>query len=124
MKIYRCPVCGNITVMVQDSGVVPHCCGKPMQHLVANMVDAAVEKHVPVVENNGECIKVHVGSVPHPMTEEHHISFVILVTSRGFRVNYLDVTEEAVTGFHLCKHETPIEVYEYCNIHGLWKTVL
>jgi superoxide reductase len=124
MKIYRCPVCGNITVMLEDSGVVPHCCGKAMIHLVANTTDAALEKHVPAVEVNGECVKVKIGSVTHPMTEEHHISFVILKTNRGFKVNYLEPTQEPETCFHLCKHETPIEVYEYCNLHGLWKVVL
>lgn len=124
MKIYRCPVCGNIVAMIEDSGVKPHCCGQPMVHLVANTTDAATEKHVPVVELNGDCLKVKVGSVPHPMTEEHHIAFVVLVTSRGFKVNYLDHTGEPETCFHLCKHERPIEVYEYCNLHGLWKVVL
>ena len=124
MKIYRCPVCGNITVMLEDSGVVPHCCGKPMVHLVANTTDAALEKHVPAVEVDGECVKVKIGSVTHPMTEEHHISFVILRTNKGFKVNYLEPTQEPKTCFHLCKHETPIEVYEYCNLHGLWKVVL
>ena len=124
MKIYRCPICGNITLMLEDSGVTPHCCGRPMEHLVANTTDAAMEKHVPSVSVEGECVKVAIGSVLHPMTEEHHISFVVLVTSKGYKVNYLDHLGEPKTCFHLCKHERPIEVYEYCNLHGLWKVVL
>lgn len=124
MKIYRCPICGNIVTMLEDSGVVPHCCGKPMVHLVANTTDAATEKHVPAVHREDDCLKVRVGEIPHPMTPEHHISFVALVTNKGVKVHYVKDKEEAKTCFHLCKNETPIEVYEYCNLHGLWKIVL
>lgn len=124
MKIYVCPICGNIVTMIKDSGVTPHCCGKPMKELHANTTDAATEKHVPVVEIDENHVKVKVGSVPHPMTPEHHISFVVLVTNRGPRINHISDKAEAETCFKLCKHETPLEVYEYCNLHGLWKTVL
>lgn len=124
MKIYRCPICGNIVTMLEDSGVAPHCCGKEMVLLAANTTDAATEKHVPVYLREEDCVKVKVGEVPHPMTEEHHISFVILVTDKGFKVNYIKDKAEAKTCFHICKHETPLEIYEYCNLHGLWKVIL
>ena len=120
MEFYICKQCGNIITHLNESGVPVMCCGEPMKELISGE-DGAPEKHIPLVHIDDNIVTV---GMSHPMTEEHHISFVILVTSRGFRVNYLDVTEEAVTGFHLCKHETPIEVYEYCNLHGLWKTVL
>ena len=124
MKLYKCPICGNLILMVNDSGVAPHCCGQEMKLLKANTTDASTEKHVPVVEVDEHHVEVKVGSVPHPMTEEHHIAFVVLVTTRGPRINYLYDESEAKTCFKLCKHETPLAVYEYCNLHGLWKVEL
>ncbi|MBR2506055.1 MAG: desulfoferrodoxin [Bacilli bacterium] len=124
MKFYKCPICGNIVTMINDSGVTPHCCGVEMEELNANTVDASLEKHVPVVEIEEQHLSVKVGSVPHPMTPEHHISFIALETTKGFRVNKISDKLEAVTCFPLCKKETPIAVYEYCNLHGLWKVEL
>ena len=124
MKFYKCPICGNIVTMINDSGVAPHCCGLEMEELVANTVDASLEKHVPVVDIDDHHVKVDVGSLPHPMTPEHHIAFVALVTTKGVRVNKIHDQLEAKTCFPLCKKEVPLAVYEYCNLHGLWKTVL
>lgn len=93
-----------------------------MEELIPNTVDASTEKHVPVVTRLDECtIKVSVGSVPHPMTEEHHISFIYVETeSGGIRVNLKDSPEAVIC---TCNSK-PIAVYEYCNLHGLWKTEL
>ncbi|MDO4950348.1 MAG: lipocalin family protein, partial [Bacteroidales bacterium] len=105
-----------------DSGVNVFCCGQQMQELIPSTNDSAKEKHLPVVEceKNGT-IKVKVGSLPHPMMPEHHIAFIYLETEHGGQVKYLmpDQAPEAV--FFECK-DKPIAVYEYCNIHGLWKT--
>jgi superoxide reductase len=124
MKIYYCPICKNLTVMVNDSGVNPVCCGKPMVALTANTTDAAVEKHVPAVNVNGDIVEVVVGDVIHPMLPEHHIDFVILETNKGKHIHHLDKAGEPKTKFKLADGETPIAVYEYCNLHGLWKKEL
>jgi len=121
MKIYRCPVCGNIITKVSDSGVPVVCCGKPMEELVANTTDAAVEKHVPVVEVEEGKVKVFVGSVTHPMLPEHSIQWIALETKMGFQVKYLQPGEEPKKCFMFCKHDQAIAAYEYCNLHGLWK---
>jgi superoxide reductase len=93
-----------------------------MVELVANTVDASQEKHVPVVTRVDDCrIKVEVGSVPHPMTEEHHIAFIYVETENGGVQISLKDKPEAV--FCTC-NDKPVAVYEYCNLHGLWKTEL
>ena len=117
---YRCPICGNIIGMIQDAGVVPVCCGQPMEQLTANSVDAAVEKHVPVIIQKDRMITVTVGETPHPMTNEHFISWIYLQTSLGGHRRILKPGDKAEACFCLCEGETPINVFSYCNIHGLW----
>ncbi|MBQ8225662.1 MAG: desulfoferrodoxin [Bacteroides sp.] len=121
-KFYKCEHCGNVVVKVVDSGVPVVCCGEKMKELVANTVDASQEKHVPVVTRLDDCtLKVEVGSVPHPMTLEHHIAFIYVETENGgIRVDLTDKPEAVVC---TCTGK-PIAVYEYCNLHGLWKTEL
>lgn len=125
VKFYKCPICGNIVVSVIDSGVTPVCCGKEMIELKANETDGAREKHVPVVtrKEGSCCVLVEVGSVPHPMLPEHHISFIYLETANGGQLRYLDPTKPAVAEFCDCK-DPIVAVYEYCNLHGLWKATL
>ena len=121
-KFYKCNHCGNVIEKVVDSKVPVVCCGEKMQELIPKTVDASNEKHVPVVTRLDDCrIKVEVGSVPHPMTPEHHIAFVYIETENGgIRINLKDKPEAVVC---VCT-EKPIAVYEYCNLHGLWKTEL
>ncbi len=88
--------------------------------LEANTTDAAQEKHVPVVDVNGDVVRVSVGSVPHPMTEAHLISLVALETSKGMQIHKLIHTDAPETEFKLSAGEKPVAVYEYCNLHGLW----
>ena len=121
-RFYKCEMCGNVVVKMVDSKVPIVCCGQKMQELVPNTVDASNEKHVPVVtclENNS--IKVEVGSVAHPMTDEHHIAFIYVETDKGGVKVDLSDKPEAVIALGDAK---PIAVYEYCNLHGLWKTEL
>ena len=96
------------------------CCGQKMTELTANTTDAAHEKHVPVVEQNGDTVKVAVGSVEHPMLEKHFIQWVCLETEKGSQIKYLkpDAKPEAVFTLN---DDKLIAVYEYCNLHGLWK---
>jgi superoxide reductase len=107
---------------VVDRRVPVVCCGEKMEELVPNTVDASNEKHVPKVTFVDECtMKVEVGSVPHPMTPEHHICFIYVETENGgMRIDLKDVPEAM---FCTCK-DKPIAVYEYCNLHGLWKVEL
>ena len=121
-KFYKCEHCGNVVVKVVDSGIPVVCCGEKMKELVANTVDASLEKHVPVVTRLDDCtLKVEVGSVPHPMTLEHHIAFIYVETENGgIRVDLTDKPEAVVC---TCTGK-PVAVYEYCNLHGLWKTEL
>lgn len=121
-KFFKCRHCGNVVEKVVDSGINVVCCGEEMQELIPNTVEASGEKHMPVVTHMGDGkIKVEVGSVPHPMTEEHHIVFIYVETERGgIRVNLKDKPETVVCA---CG-EKVVAVYEYCNLHGLWKTTI
>ena len=121
-KFYKCSVCGNVIVKMVDSGVPVVCCGKKMEELVANTVDARQEKHVPVVTTLEEGrLRIEVGSVDLPMMPEHHIAFIYVETDKGgIRI---DLKDEPVAEVCTCGAK-PLAVYEYCNLHGLWKTEL
>ena len=122
VKFFKCEHCGNVIQKVVDSKVPVVCCGEKMKELTVNTVDASVEKHLPVVTRLNDCrIKVEVGSVAHPMLEEHHISFIYVETENGgITVNLKDKPEAIV----YVGDEKPVAVYEYCNLHGLWMTTL
>lgn len=122
VKFYRCRHCGNVIQKVVDSRVPVVCCGEKMEELVPGTVEASVEKHLPVVTWLDEnTLKVEVGSVAHPMLEEHHISFIYVETENGgIRVDLKDKPEAVVR----IGDDKPLAVYEYCNLHGLWKTEL
>ena len=121
-RFYQCNHCGNVIQKVVDSKVPVVCCGEKMTELIPGTVDASVEKHLPVVTwIDDKTIKVQVGSVAHPMSAEHHIAFIYVETENGgIRVDLKD-TPEAVVALG---DEKPVAVYEYCNLHGLWKTEL
>ena len=124
VKFFKCEHCGNVIQKVVDSKVPVVCCGEKMKELMVNTVDASVEKHLPVVTRVDDChIKVEIGSVAHPMTEDHHIAFIYVETEKGgLRIDLPhDGKPEAV--FCTCG-DKPIAVYEYCNLHGVWKTEL
>ena len=118
-KFFICRHCGNVITMMDGPGVPVTCCGEKMQELVAGATDAVGEKHVPVVTVENSRVNVEVGSVTHPMTEEHHISWIFLETSNGGQFKYLDHTGAPKCSFELGDDE-PIGVYSYCNLHGLW----
>lgn len=120
MKFYICEHCKNIVTYVENKGVPVMCCGQKMTELVANTTDAAQEKHVPVVEQDGDKVIVTVGSAEHPMTEEHHIAWIALETKKGSQIKYLDPAGAPKAEFSLADDEL-VAVYEYCNLHGLWK---
>ena len=119
-KFYICEKCGNIVGMIHASGVTPNCCGQKMNVLEAGVVEASREKHVPEVEVLDGRVNVNVGSVLHPMSEEHSILWVYLETDKGGQRKDLKVGEAPSVSFALVD-EKPIAVYAYCNLHGLWK---
>lgn len=123
-KFFICEHCGNLVGMIEASGVPLVCCGTNMKELVANTSDGATEKHVPVCEVKDGKVYVQVGSVAHPMTEEHYIMWVYLRTNLGGQRKALAPGQEPKVVFALTEGEEPLEVFEYCNLHGLWKKEL
>ena len=121
MKFFKCNHCGNIVSYVQDNGPKVICCGEEMVELVPKTADSAVEKHVPVVEVEGNLVKVTVGSTLHPMAEEHSIQWIALETEQGSQIKYLKPGQEPVAVFSLTPGDKVVAAYEYCNLHGLWK---
>ena len=120
-KFYICEKCGNLVEKIDDSGVPMVCCGQKMSPIVAGTVEASREKHIPVASVEGNLVKVSVGSVEHPMAEEHSILWVELKTDKGVQRKSLEVGKPPVVVFAL-SDEKPLEVYAYCNLHGLWKS--
>ena len=119
-KFYICETCGNLIGMIHSSGANVVCCGKKMTAIEAGVVEASREKHIPVASVNGNTVEVVVGSVAHPMAEEHHIAWVYLETTKGGQRKTLTPGSEPKVSFALCDEE-PVAVYAYCNLHGLWK---
>ena len=121
MKFFKCEKCGKIIALVNEKPCDTICCGEPMKELVANTTDAATEKHVPVYTVEGNIVKVTVGSVEHPMTEEHLIEWVSLQTKQGNHRKVLTAGKEPKVCFAMCDGDEVKAVYAYCNLHGLWK---
>ena len=120
LTFYKCNRCGNIVELLVNGGGTLVCCREDMKELKANSTDAANEKHVPVVEVAGNKVSVKVGSVAHPMTEEHHIAFVVLLTEKTVQRVDLDHVGEPVAEFVLADDDKVVAADEYGNRHGLW----
>ncbi len=120
-KFYKCATCGQIIAMVKQTTVPVMCCGKPMGEIIPGTVEASTEKHIPVytVENN--VVKVNVGAIEHPMTEEHLIEWISLETKKGNQRKALLATDKPYVEFVIGEGDTVEAVYAYCNLHGLWK---
>jgi superoxide reductase len=124
LQVYKCEVCGNIVEMVHEGAGELVCCDQPMKLMEENTVDAAKEKHVPVIEKVEGGIKVRVGSVPHPMEEKHYIEWIELVVDGKAYREFLKPGQAPEALFCFCEKcmpKTKITAREYCNIHGLWK---
>ncbi len=121
LKFYRCKHCGQIIAIVKKTGVPVVCCGEPMEELIPGTSDGAYEKHVPVCAVEGNKVAVAVGSVAHPMLEAHYIEWIALETKQGVQLKYLKPGEEPKAFFALAEGDAVVAVYEYCNLHGLWK---
>ena len=119
LQIYKCGVCGNIVEMVHAGAGELVCCGQPMDLMGENTVDAAQEKHVPVIEKIDEGFKITVGSVAHPMEEKHYIEWIeVIADGKAYR-EFLKPGGKPEATFNIDASE--ITAREYCNLHGLWK---
>lgn len=118
-QFFRCAHCGQVVSVLKDAGVPIVCCGQRMDLLTPNTTDAAFEKHVPVVERNGCELTVRVGSAAHPMLEAHHIEWIYLHTADGGQRRVLAPGAAPEAAFCAAEGEA-LEVYAYCNLHGLW----
>lgn len=125
MQVYKCEVCGNIVEVVHEGRGELVCCGKPMKLMEPRMIDAALEKHVPVIEIDGDKVTVKIGSVSHPMTKEHYIEWIELVDEEYNRVQRKNLKpgDKPEAHFHVCeKCAEHVFAREYCNLHGLWQS--
>lgn len=118
-EVYKCALCGNIVEVLHVGAGELVCCGQGMDLLAENSVDAAQEKHVPVIEKVATGYKVTVGSVPHPMEEKHYIEFIELVADGKVYRQNLNPGETPEAFF--CVEASEVTVREFCNLHGLWK---
>jgi superoxide reductase len=123
MQFFVCEECGNLVGALHFSGAPMTCCGQKMKDLTPNTSDGAKEKHVPQVTVEGDLVTVEVGSVPHPMKDEHYIAWVYLQTEKGGQRKNLRPGGEPKAVFVL-HDDKAVAAYEYCNLHGLWKKEL
>lgn len=119
LQIYKCELCGNIVEVLHGGAGELVCCGEAMKLYEENVTDAAVEKHVPVSEPAEHGIKVMVGSVAHPMEEEHYIEWIEVVADGKAYREFLKPGDAPEAAF--CVDAENVTLREYCNVHGLWK---
>jgi superoxide reductase len=119
-QVYKCNVCGNIVEIVHASDGVLVCCGQPMELLPERTEDVGMEKHVPVIKKTSNGVKVKVGSVEHPMQEDHFIEWIEIIADGRTYIKHLNPGDEPEAEF--CISAKKITAREYCNLHGLWKS--
>jgi superoxide reductase len=120
-EVYKCNVCGNIVEVLHSGKGELVCCGEAMKLMQENTVDAAKEKHVPVVDISGNEVYVKVGEVEHPSDEKHHIEWIEVVTDKRVYRKVLKAGDKPEARFMLRASESVVLVREYCNLHGLWR---
>ena len=118
-QIYKCSLCGNIVEVIVGGGPTPVCCGQEMDYLSENTQDAAVEKHVPVIEKIAGGYRVTVGEVAHPMLDAHYIQWIEVIASGKVYRQYLSPGDAPEAIFMIDSDD--VTAREYCNLHGLWK---
>ncbi len=118
-EVYKCDLCGNIIDVLHGGGGELVCCGEPMKLVTENTVDAAKEKHVPLVEKTANGYKVTVGSTLHPMEAKHYIEWIEIIADGKSYKQFLQPGQEPVVEF--CIQAEQVTAREYCNLHGLWK---
>ena len=121
MKVFKCAKCNNMITYMNKDACDVKCCGETMVEIIPNTSDGAGEKHVPVIEIEGNIVKVKVGSVEHPMTEPHYIQWIAIETKKGRQRIILTPEDKPEATFALIDGDEVESAYEYCNLHGLWK---
>ena len=116
-QVYKCEICGNIVEVLHEGGGTLVCCGQPMNLQKENTVDASLEKHIPVIEHKSDKIIVKVGSIEHPMTEEHYIEWIELIADHVSYKKFLKPSEKPEAEF--CISAKQVTARAYCNLHGL-----
>ena len=122
-RFFVCEHCGNLVGVIHDAQVPMMCCGQKMTELIPGSVDAAQEKHVPVISVDGDKVTVSVGSTAHPMLEEHNIGWIYLQTEQGGQRKALKPGDAPTVTFAL-SDDKPVAAFAYCNLHGLWKATV
>jgi superoxide reductase len=120
LQIYKCEICGNIVEVIHEGKGELVCCGEPMKQFVENTVDAAREKHVPVIERTASGFTIKVGSVPHPMEEKHYIEWIEVIADGEAYRQFLKPGKAPEATFDIPGEK--VTAREYCNLHGLWKS--
>ena len=121
LEEYKCNVCGNIVGVLHASGGTLVCCNQPMQLLQEKTIDAAREKHVPVIEKSGDSVTIRVGAVTHPMEPRHYIEWIELICGEKAMCKFLKPGDGPFATFE-CKDSGALTARAYCNLHGLWKS--
>jgi len=119
LQVYKCELCGNIVEVLHGGAGELVCCGQAMTLLTENTVDAAKEKHVPVIEKLDNGYKVSVGEVAHPMEEKHYIEWIELIADGIAYRQFLNPGDKPEAVFNVSA--ASVSAREYCNLHGLWK---
>ncbi len=120
LEVYKCEICGNIVETVHGSGGELVCCNQPMSLLKENSVDAATEKHVPLVKKEGNTYHVSVGSVEHPMGDDHYIEWIELIADDKVFIKFMKPGEKPAAVFTV--EAKKVYARAYCNLHGFWKS--
>lgn len=120
-KLFLCRHCENVSALIEDHGVPLFCCGEKMQALTTQSAQGAGEKHIPLFCRQQGRVVVQVGENHHPMTQEHLISFVVLETDKGIQYRALSASCQPKAEFAILPEEKIVNVYAYCNRHGLWE---
>lgn len=121
-RFFICAHCGKIVALVKETGVPVICCGEKMSEIIPSTTDASVEKHIPIYKVENNKVYVNVGSVEHPMTDDHYIEWISLQTNAGNQRKFLKPNSKPEICFALCEGEEVEAVYAFCNLHSLWKS--
>lgn len=121
MKFYICEHCKNIIYFMNENNSKFSCCGENMTLITASSSDGALEKHVPVIKQNGNNVVVEIGQIPHPMLDVHYIEWIALETKKRRYIQNLKPNDEPKASFTIENDDEIVAAYEYCNIHGLYQ---
>ncbi|MBR2386757.1 desulfoferrodoxin FeS4 iron-binding domain-containing protein [bacterium] len=122
LELYKCSICGNLIEVVLEGEGELVCCGEIMEQLTSDNHSGSMEAHRPIIESFEDKKTVRIGQTQHPMTEEHHIEFIEVISpdEKYVKRKYLNPEEEAILEFE-CTCKNGFSAREVCNLHGLWE---